>query len=180
MLLHRGLGLSRTGTDFDSSVHSYMLREKLTRVAAYNRKNRYYFVKDNWRRYYRQLVYLGNNKWRRYEVILLVCLEIGAIPLINIMNDLNRNILINTRKAYFHWVTQEHNSFESLRDVLNEVVKNDNHDLIEAYNYFTSVYDEEGEACSAWITMLQSLYQARKGVDIMSGTRVMTYFASPN
>ena len=43
--------------------------------------------------------------------------------------------------------------------------------MIELHNYLTSVY-EEGDARSALITMLQTLNQAKNGVDILSGTRV--------
>ncbi|OIV90864.1 hypothetical protein TanjilG_15597 [Lupinus angustifolius] len=51
--------------------------------------------------------------------------------------------------------------------------------VIELHNFLTSVY-AEGDARSALITMLQSLWYAKNGVDIFSGKRVMTHFARPN
>ena len=40
------------------------------------------------------------------------------------------------------------------------------------HNYLTSVY-EEGDARSALIAMIQSLQQAKYGVDVVSGSRVL-------
>jgi hypothetical protein len=45
--------------------------------------------------------------------------------------------------------------------------------VIEMHNYLTSVY-EEGDARSALIAMVQSLQHAKNGVDIVSGSRVLT------
>lgn len=46
--------------------------------------------------------------------------------------------------------------------------------VIEMHNYLTSVY-EEGDARSALITMVQSLERAKKGVDVVSNSKVLSY-----
>ncbi|KAL2234525.1 UNVERIFIED_CONTAM: Respiratory burst oxidase protein C [Sesamum indicum] len=84
-----------------------------------------------------------------------------------------------TRRAYFYWVTREQGSFEWFKGVMNEVAEMDHKRVIEMHNYCTSVY-EEGDARSALIAMLQSINHAKNGVDIVSGTRVMSHFAKPN
>ncbi|KAG9444772.1 hypothetical protein H6P81_016112 [Aristolochia fimbriata] len=84
-----------------------------------------------------------------------------------------------TKRAYFYWVTREEGSFEWFKEVMNDVAEKDKGGVIELHNYCTSVY-EEGDARSALIAMLQSLHHAKNGVDIVSGTRVMTHFARPN
>ncbi|XP_027339288.1 respiratory burst oxidase homolog protein C-like isoform X2 [Abrus precatorius] len=84
-----------------------------------------------------------------------------------------------TRRAYFYWVTREQGSFDWFKGVMNEVAEEDHRGVIELHNYCTSVY-EEGDARSALIAMLQSLNHAKNGVDIVSGTRVMSHFAKPN
>lgn len=138
--------------------------------------------------------------YKKYDVVLLVGLGIGATPLISIVKDVLNNIkqqkdiedgLIEsdtkgtkrspfaTKRAYFYWVTREQGSFEWFKGVMDEVSENDQEGLIELHNYCTSVY-EEGDARSALITMLQSIQQAKSGVDIVSGTRVKTHFARPN
>ncbi|PON71163.1 Respiratory burst oxidase [Parasponia andersonii] len=138
--------------------------------------------------------------YKQYEVILLIGLGIGATPMISILkgvlNDVQQYKEIEdgmiksgvksnkrkhnaTKKAYFYWVTREQGSFEWFMDLMNEVAEKDNYGVIELHNYCTSVY-EEGDARSAWITMLQSLYYAKNGVDIVSGTRVKTHFAKPS
>jgi len=122
-------------------------------------------------------------------------LGIGATPLISIVKDVLNNIKqqkdiedgtkgskrspFATKRAYFYWVTREQGSFEWFKGVMDEVSENDQEGLIELHNYCTSVY-EEGDARSALITMLQSIHQAKSGVDIVSGTRVKTHFARPN
>jgi respiratory burst oxidase len=50
-----------------------------------------------------------------------------------------------------------------------------NQGVIEMHNYLTSVY-EEGDARSAFITMVQALSHAKNGVDIVSGPRVIKLF----
>ncbi|XP_030534927.1 respiratory burst oxidase homolog protein B isoform X2 [Rhodamnia argentea] len=127
--------------------------------------------------------------YKKYDVLLLVGLGIGATPLISIVKDVLNNIKQQkeieegipflTRRAYFYWVTREQGSFEWFRGVMDEVAEHDGDGVIELHNYCTSVY-EEGDARSALIAMLQSLNHAKNGVDVVSGTRVRTHFARPN
>lgn len=137
--------------------------------------------------------------YKKYDVVLLVGLGIGATPMISIVKDIinnmkseennlesglkvnnnNKNSSFNTRKAYFYWVTREQGSFEWFKGIMNEVAEMDEKSVIELHNYCTSVY-EEGDARSALIAMLQSLHHAKNGVDVVSGTRVKSHFAKPN
>ncbi|OMP08895.1 Cytochrome b245, heavy chain [Corchorus capsularis] len=142
--------------------------------------------------------------YKKYDVVLLVGLGIGATPMISIVKDIINNMKMEeesnpgyalengtynknnknskgfkTRKAYFYWVTREQGSFEWFKGIMNEVAEMDEKRLIELHNYCTSVY-EEGDARSALITMLQSLHHAKNGVDVVSGTRVKSHFAKPN
>ncbi|XVF49476.1 hypothetical protein PTKIN_Ptkin04bG0015800 [Pterospermum kingtungense] len=142
--------------------------------------------------------------YKKYEVVLLVGLGIGATPMISIVKDIVNNIRareeeetrsmetgnnktspprrkesFKTRRAYFYWVTREQGSFDWFKGIMNEVAEMDHNHVIELHNYCTSVY-EEGDARSALITMLQSLNHAKNGVDIVSGTRVKSHFAKPN
>ncbi|XP_052490334.1 respiratory burst oxidase homolog protein A isoform X3 [Gossypium raimondii] len=89
-----------------------------------------------------------------------------------------RKKTLKTTNAYFYWVTREQGSFDWFKGVMNEVAELDQRGVIEMHNYLTSVY-EEGDARSAFITMVQALNQAKNGVDIVSGTRVRTHFARP-
>ncbi|RZC13329.1 Respiratory burst oxidase-like protein C isoform B [Glycine soja] len=136
--------------------------------------------------------------YREYEVVLLVGLGIGATPMISILKDMVNNFKaideeegiggaksptrlsdFKTSRAYFYWVTREQGSFDWFKGVMNEVAEEDRRKVIELHSYCTSVY-EEGDARSALIAMLQSLNHAKNGVDIVSGTRVMSHFAKPN
>ncbi|KAM0066694.1 putative NAD(P)H oxidase (H(2)O(2)-forming) [Helianthus debilis subsp. tardiflorus] len=144
--------------------------------------------------------------YKDYEVVLLVGLGIGATPMISIVKDIVNNIKtkeekenasvdgtisqknklsptreheFKTKRAYFYWSTKEQNTLGWFKDVMDDVAEIGKNDVIEIHNYCTSVY-EEADARSSLITMLQSLYYAEKGVDIVSGTRVKTHFARPN
>ncbi|RDX75862.1 Respiratory burst oxidase-like protein C, partial [Mucuna pruriens] len=119
--------------------------------------------------------------YREYEVVLLVGLGIGATPMISILKDMKSARLsdFKTRRAYFYWVTRDQGSFDWFKGVMNEVAEEDRRKVIELHSYCTSVY-EEGDARSALIAMLQSINHAKNGVDIVSGTRVMSHFAKPN
>lgn len=144
--------------------------------------------------------------YKKYDVVLLVGLGIGATPMISIVKDIVNNmkakeeggsVLENggmvqktksgststsnfrTTRAYFYWVTREQGSFDWFKGVMNEAAEMDKNGVIEMHNYCTSVY-EEGDARSALITMLQSLNHAKNGVDVISGTRVKSHFAKPN
>ncbi|XP_024533086.1 respiratory burst oxidase homolog protein F [Selaginella moellendorffii] len=144
--------------------------------------------------------------YRKYDVLLLVGLGIGATPFISILRDMLNHIKTSDHpspsdsvhidmiramesprrrkrrgptNAYFYWVTREQGSFDWFKGVMNEVAEIDQKAVIEMHNYLTSVY-EEGDARSALITMVQALHHAKNGVDIVSGTRVRTHFAKPN
>ncbi|KAG7533112.1 Ribonuclease H-like superfamily [Arabidopsis thaliana x Arabidopsis arenosa] len=112
--------------------------------------------------------------YKKYEVVLLIGLGIGATPMISIIKDIINNTetkelaqvdvakrgsqhepqgkkeTFKTRRAYFYWVTREQGSYE------------------------------EGDVRSAFIHMLQSLNHAKSGLDIVSRTKVMSHFAKPN
>ncbi|KAJ0973492.1 hypothetical protein J5N97_021451 [Dioscorea zingiberensis] len=135
--------------------------------------------------------------YKKYEVVLLVGLGIGATPFISILKDIVNNMKLlessdrnrgstssssrsfKTQRAYFYWVTREQGSFDWFKGVMNEVAEADKKGAIELHNYCTSVY-EEGDARSALIAMLQSLNHAKHGVDVVSGTRVKSHFARPD
>ena len=140
--------------------------------------------------------------YKKYEVVLLVGLGIGATPFISIVKDIVNNMrdisgddeesgnvrrrgegnsssAFRTRRAYFYWVTREQGSFDWFKGVMNDVAEEDKDGAVEMHNYCTSVY-EEGDARSALIAMLQNLNHAKHGVDVVSGTRVKTHFAKPN
>ncbi|KAL4189479.1 hypothetical protein AMTRI_Chr08g165590 [Amborella trichopoda] len=145
--------------------------------------------------------------YKKYDILLLVGLGIGATPMISILKDLLNNIKFNEfcsinstdskpmhetqameihrnkgkgpNRAYFYWVTREQGSFEWFKGVMNEIAEFDHNKVIEMHNYLTSVY-EEGDARSALIAMVQSLQHAKNGVDIVSGSRIRTHFARPN
>ncbi|RRT79338.1 hypothetical protein BHE74_00050589, partial [Ensete ventricosum] len=131
--------------------------------------------------------------YKKYDILLLVGLGIGATPFISILKDLlNSSKLMQEMqrihnadataikengpgRAYFYWVTREQGSFEWFKGVMNDVAESDYNNVIEMHNYLTSVY-EEGDARSALIAMVQSLQHAKSGVDIVSGR----HFARPN
>ncbi|KAJ4900842.1 Respiratory burst oxidase-like protein D [Raphanus sativus] len=136
--------------------------------------------------------------YKKYDVVLLVGLGIGATPMISIVKDIINNMKTDardsdiennnsngnskgfrTRKAYFYWVTREQGSFEWFKGIMDEVSELDEEGIIELHNYCTSVY-EDGDARVALIAMLQSLQHAKNGVDVVSGTRVKSHFAKPN
>lgn len=144
--------------------------------------------------------------YKKYDVMLLIGLGIGATPFISIVKDMLNNMRLadqqdsnpdmdkqkpsetprrrkkeacETAQAYFYWVTREQGSFDWFKGIMNEIGEYDQKGMIELHNYLTSVY-EEGDARSALITMLQALNQAKNGVDILSGTRVRTHLGRPN
>nr|DAD25999.1 TPA_asm: hypothetical protein HUJ06_027467 [Nelumbo nucifera] len=135
--------------------------------------------------------------YKKYDILMLIGLGIGATPFISILKDLLNHIKTNDTnlvppntqgtarkekgpgRAYFYWVTREQSSFEWFKGVMDDVTEHDHDHVIEMHNYLTSVY-EEGDARSALIAMLQSLQHAKNGVDIVSESRIRTHFARPN
>ncbi|XP_024005287.1 putative respiratory burst oxidase homolog protein G isoform X2 [Eutrema salsugineum] len=141
--------------------------------------------------------------YKKYEVVLLVGLGIGATPMISIIKDIINNTdakeqgqlnqmekgsqkesqgkkeRFKTRRAYFYWVTREQGSYDWFKNIMNEIAERDRSKVIELHNYCTSVYEED-DARSALIHMLQSISYAKSGRDIVSETRVKSHFAKPN
>lgn len=139
-------------------------------------------------------------EYKNYEFILLVGLGIGVTPLISILKDVLNNIKqqkdleegvidngrknkkgkpFATKRAYFYWFNRYQGSLEWFKGTVNEAVDNDMEGVIEVHNYCSSLY-EEGDAQSAFISWLQSLHYDKKGVDIVSRTRIKTYSSRPN
>ncbi|PHT34466.1 putative respiratory burst oxidase -like protein J [Capsicum baccatum] len=129
--------------------------------------------------------------YKKYDILLLVGLGIGATPFISIIKDiLNQQAEYNQhddassnkkgpQRAYFYWVTREQGSFDWFKGVMDDIAEHDENEVIEMHNYLTSIY-EEGDARSALITMVQSLQHAKNGVDVVSESRIRTHFARPN
>ncbi|KAL2899209.1 putative respiratory burst oxidase-like protein H [Bienertia sinuspersici] len=128
--------------------------------------------------------------YKKYDILLLIGLGIGATPFISILKDLLNNLNEDTQmqdaegrkgpqRAYFYWVTREQGSFDWFKGVMDDVAEHDLDNVIEMHNYLTSVY-EEGDARSALIQMVQQLQHAKNGVDVVSESRIRTHFARPN
>ncbi|KAL2899216.1 putative respiratory burst oxidase-like protein H [Bienertia sinuspersici] len=126
--------------------------------------------------------------YKKYDILLLIGLGIGATPFISILKDLLNNLNEDTldaegrkgpQRAYLYWVTREQGSFDWFKGVMDDVAEHDLDNVIEMHNYLTSVY-EEGDARSALIQMVQSLQHAKNGVDVVSESRIRTHFARPN
>ncbi|KAL0390474.1 UNVERIFIED_CONTAM: putative respiratory burst oxidaseprotein H [Sesamum calycinum] len=129
--------------------------------------------------------------YKKYDILLLIGLGIGATPFISIIKDIvnneARNVLNDAEsgnkngpeRAYFYWVTREQGSFEWFKGVMDDIAEYDHYNVVEMHNYLTSVY-EEGDARSALIAMVQSLQHAKNGVDVVSESRIRTHFARPN
>ncbi|KAM7278921.1 hypothetical protein ACFE04_006055 [Oxalis oulophora] len=127
--------------------------------------------------------------YKKFDILLLIGLGIGATPFISIIKDLlnhmNPNLTFSPEpkkypdRAYFYWVTREQASFEWFKGVMDDIADYDENNIIEMHNYLTSVY-EEGDARSALIAMVQKLQHAKNGVDVVSESRIRTHFARPN
>ncbi|XP_030447654.2 putative respiratory burst oxidase homolog protein H [Syzygium oleosum] len=133
--------------------------------------------------------------YKKYDILFLIGLGIGATPFISILKDLLNQIKPNEEndpaqsipgankkapeRAYFYWVTREQGSFEWFKGVMDDIAEYDHNHIIEMHNYLTSVY-EEGDARSALIAMVQKLQHAKNGVDVVSESRIRTHFARPN
>ncbi|XP_030525870.1 putative respiratory burst oxidase homolog protein H [Rhodamnia argentea] len=134
--------------------------------------------------------------YKKYDILLLIGLGIGATPFISIIKDILNYVKLNKlqvdsddgqssearkgpKRVYFYWVTREQGSFEWFKGVMDDIAESDDHNMIEMHNYLTSVY-AEGDARSALISMVQKLQHAKNGVDIFSESRIKTHFARPN
>ncbi|KAG1331645.1 respiratory burst oxidase-like protein C [Cocos nucifera] len=148
--------------------------------------------------------------YKKYDVVLLVGLGIGATPFISILKDIVNNMkqleleglldpegdrdLENALGGSSH--RPSGTTFNTRRAYFYWVTREQG-----SFEWFRGVMNEvaetdkkgvielhtyctsvyeEGDARSALITMLQSLNHAKHGVDVVSGTRVKTHFARPN
>ncbi|CDY63433.1 BnaCnng42100D [Brassica napus] len=86
----------------------------------------------------------------------------------------NRTGMLNTKNAYFYWVTREQGSFDWFRQIMSEIADSDIKGVIEMHNYLTSMYDV-GDARTTLLTMIQTLHHAKNGVDMFSGTKAIIF-----
>ena len=142
--------------------------------------------------------------YKKYEVVLLIGLGIGATRMISIIKDIVNNMYamenaqlrqmdnglehepqdktenFKTKRAYFYWVTREQGSYDWFNLIMNEIAARDVNKIIELHNYCINEFEEDHGARSALIRMLQSIAYAKSGKGIVSETRVMSHFAKPN
>ncbi|KAG5575626.1 hypothetical protein H5410_055760 [Solanum commersonii] len=87
-----------------------------------------------------------SHDYKKYDVVLLVCLGIGATPLICIVKDVLNNI-------------------KQQKDISDGLVESGH----------KGSKRKEGDALSALITLCFINLQAKSGINIVSGTRVKTH-----
>ncbi|KAG5515403.1 hypothetical protein RHGRI_036454 [Rhododendron griersonianum] len=102
--------------------------------------------------------------FKKYDILLLVGLGIGATPMISILKDL----LNHMKQSDSNKVKEEEHPLEADKKGPERAYFYWN--VIEMHNYLTSVY-EEGDARSALIARVQSLQHAKNGVDVVSESR---------
>ncbi|CAN6715090.1 unnamed protein product [Malus baccata var. baccata] len=147
--------------------------------------------------------------YKKYEVLLLVGLGIGATPLISILKG--RRIVCPPSSGTLPYPHILYNPPPSQKCALsnikhqrevedNQGIKDNKRTFVTKRAYFYWITREQGsfewfrgvtnevaetdidgkEMLDRLFTMLQSLNHAKNGVDVGSGTRVKTYFARPN
>ncbi|KAG2334509.1 hypothetical protein Bca52824_005689 [Brassica carinata] len=119
--------------------------------------------------------------YKNFEVVLLVGLGSGVTPMISIVKDIINNLKDNgkTEKAYFYWSTRHEITFHWFQSVMDEVAEADHNKVIEVHNHCTGIH-QAADVRSSLITMLQTLYHAKNGRDVVSRTRFMSHFNRPN
>ncbi|XWS51534.1 hypothetical protein CRYUN_Cryun12cG0184300 [Craigia yunnanensis] len=148
--------------------------------------------------------------YKKYEVVLLVGLGIGATPMISIVKDIVNNIrareeeessaLENGNGVGINKTSPSNSNrkenFKTRRAYFYWVTREQgsfdwfkgimnevaemDHNHVIELHNYCTSVYEEGDARSALIAMLQSLNHAKNGVDVVSGTRVKSHFAKPN
>ncbi|KAD4385907.1 hypothetical protein E3N88_26076 [Mikania micrantha] len=148
--------------------------------------------------------------YKKYDVVLLVGLGIGATPMISIVKDIVNNM--KAKQEEEEALESGNNSalppasppskknaasnFKTTRAYFYWVTREQgsfewfkgvmnevaetDHNGVIEMHNYCTSVYEEGDARSALITMLQSLNHAKNGVDVVSGTRVKSHFAKPN
>ncbi|KAJ0750990.1 putative NAD(P)H oxidase (H(2)O(2)-forming) [Helianthus annuus] len=147
--------------------------------------------------------------YKKYDVVLLVGLGIGATPMISIVKDIVNNMkakqeeddALESGNNHAMLPTSPHSkknstsNFKTTRAYFYWVTKEQgsfdwfkgvmnevaeiDHHGVIEMHNYCTSVYEEGDARSALITMLQSLNHAKNGVDVISGTRVKSHFARP-
>uniref|UniRef100_A0A6N2JX03 Uncharacterized protein n=1 Tax=Salix viminalis TaxID=40686 RepID=A0A6N2JX03_SALVM len=147
--------------------------------------------------------------YKKYDVVLLVGLGIGATPMISIVKDIINNMKIKDKdegdggsmeamesgRATPNKNKTNSKSFRTAKAYFYWVTREQG-----SFEWFKGIMDEvaemddkqvielhnyctsvyeEGDARSALIAMLQSLHHAKSGMDVVSGTRVKSHFAKP-
>ncbi|KAI3820625.1 hypothetical protein L1987_08173 [Smallanthus sonchifolius] len=148
--------------------------------------------------------------YKKYDVVLLVGLGIGATPMISIVKDIVNNMKAKQEEVEVLESGNNNalppasplskkntaNNFNTTRAYFYWVTREQgsfdwfkgvmnevaetDHDGVIEMHNYCTSVYEEGDARSALITMLQSLNHAKNGVDVVSGTRVKSHFAKPN
>ncbi|OCT89499.1 dual oxidase 2 [Xenopus laevis] len=124
----------------------------------------------------------GHQEWNKFEVSVLVGGGIGVTPFASILKDLVFKASVNSRihckKVYFIWVTRTQHQFEWLTDIIREVEKNDQQDLLSVHIYITQL-PEKFDFRTTMLYICEQHFQKVKNHSLMTGLRSVTHFGRP-
>jgi len=122
-------------------------------------------------------------KWDKFEYLVLIGGGIGITPFASIITDLliryyDRR-LPKVRRVYLYWVSRNEEAFEWFANILRELQKQDDDNLLRSQTYLTGAH--ETDDIRSWLLWeaLNLVYKKTK-TDLVTGLPSRTHWGRPD
>lgn len=125
----------------------------------------------------------GHQDWYKYDVSVLVGGGIGVTPFASILKDLieksSRGFSMKCKKVFFLWVTKDQKQYEWLTDIIQEVERTDERQLLDTHIFITQ-FPEKFDFRTIMLYICERHFQKFAGKSLFTGLRAITHFGRPN
>ncbi|XP_077992197.1 dual oxidase 1-like [Glandiceps talaboti] len=123
----------------------------------------------------------GHQDWAQYEMCVLIGAGIGVTPFASILKDVvyQPSVRFRCKKVYFLWVTRTQRQFEWMMDILRDVERHDENNLVDAHIFITQFY-QKFDLRTTMLYVCERHFQNMSNQSLFTGLRAVTHFGRPD
>ncbi|XP_070539712.1 dual oxidase 1-like isoform X2 [Ptychodera flava] len=125
----------------------------------------------------------GHQDWNKYEVSVLIGAGIGVTPFASILKDVVHQSKTSAqflcKKVYFFWVTRTQRQFEWMMDILRNIERDDESNLVDTHIFITQFY-QKFDLRTTMLYICERNFQTMSSKSLFTGLQAVTHFGRPD
>uniref|UniRef100_A0A1Y1KGZ7 NAD(P)H oxidase (H2O2-forming) n=1 Tax=Photinus pyralis TaxID=7054 RepID=A0A1Y1KGZ7_PHOPY len=125
----------------------------------------------------------SHQNWYRFEVSVLIGGGIGVTPFASILKDIvfraNIKHKAHCKKVYFIWVSRTQKQFEWLVDILRDLEKVDENQIVSSHIFITQFY-QKFDLRTILLYICERHYQKLSDKSLFTNLKAVTHFGRPD